>query len=59
MTKILLAEDDRTLQDELRFNLVKEGYSVIQAFSGSDALTMRENTPRFILLDIMLPELGG
>jgi DNA-binding response OmpR family regulator len=60
MTRILLAEDDRTLQDVLRFNLVKEGYSVIQAFSGAEALTQaRKARPDLILLDIMLPELSG
>ncbi len=60
MTKILLAEDDRTLQDVLRFNLVKEGYSVIQAFSGTDALAQaRKARPDLILLDVMLPGLSG
>jgi two-component system OmpR family response regulator len=60
MTKVLLAEDDRTLQDVLRFNLIKEGYSVIQAFSGVDALTQaRQARPDLILLDIMLPGLSG
>jgi two-component system OmpR family response regulator len=60
MTKVLVAEDDRTLQDVLRFNLSKEGYSVIQAFSGTEALKhSRQSRPDLILLDIMLPELSG
>lgn len=60
MTKVLLAEDDRTLQDVLCFNLVKEGHGVIQAFSGSEALSQaRKEHPDLILLDIMLPELSG
>ena len=60
MTKVLVAEDDRTLQDVLRFNLSKEGYSVIQAFSGTEALKQaRQSRPDLILLDIMLPELSG
>ena len=58
--KILLVEDDRTLQDVLRFNLVKEGYTVSQAYSGLKGLEMaRREHPDLILLDVMLPELSG
>jgi len=58
--KILVVEDDRTLQDVLRFNLAKEGYVVNQAYSGPQALEIaRHEQPDLILLDIMLPELNG
>ena len=57
---ILVVEDDRTLQDVLRFNLLKEGYSLSQAFSGTQGLGMaRQERPDLIVLDIMLPELSG
>ena len=53
MNKVLLAEDDRTLQDVLRFNLVGEGYTVYQAFTGTEALSRaREFYPDLILLDM-------
>ncbi len=58
--KILIAEDDRTLQDVLRFNFNKEGYSLAQAYGGQQALEMaRREHPDLIILDIMLPEMNG
>jgi two-component system OmpR family response regulator len=58
--KILLVEDDRTLLDVLKYNLVKEGYNVITATDGAQALEIaRSQKPELIVLDIMLPELNG
>jgi two-component system OmpR family response regulator len=58
--KILVVEDDRTLQDVLRFNLTKEGYAVSQAFTGPEALeAARREKPELLILDVMLPELSG
>jgi two-component system OmpR family response regulator len=58
--KIMVAEDDRTLQDVLRFNLLKEGYSLAQALTGTQALEMaRREHPDIIILDVMLPEMNG
>jgi DNA-binding response OmpR family regulator len=58
--KILVVEDDRTLLDVLKYNLVKEGYNVITATDGAQALEIaRSQKPELIVLDIMLPELNG
>jgi two-component system OmpR family response regulator len=58
--KILIVEDDHTLQDVLRFNLLKEGYALSQAFSGNEGLEMaRRERPDLIILDVMLPGLNG
>jgi two-component system OmpR family response regulator len=58
--KILVVEDDRTLLDVLKYNLTKEGYSVVTAVDGVEALEVaRRDKPDFIILDIMLPKMSG
>lgn len=58
--KILVVEDDRTLLDVLKYNLIKEGYNVATATDGVQALEIaRSQKPDLIVLDIMLPELNG
>jgi len=60
MTKILLVEDDQTLRETLAHNLKREGYLVVQASTGVDALNLaRDEKPDLVLLDVMLPELDG
>jgi two-component system OmpR family response regulator len=57
---ILIVEDDRTLVDVLRYNLVKEGYKVLIAGDGEGALKLtRTEKPDLVLLDIMLPRMSG
>jgi two-component system OmpR family response regulator len=59
-SKILVAEDDQTLLDSLRYNLTKEGYRVIAAADGTQALAVaRSEKPALIILDTLLPELSG
>lgn len=59
-TKILFVEDELSLQKSIAFILEKEGFSVITANSGEDAvkLALREN-PDLILLDLILPGIDG
>lgn len=58
--KILIVEDDRTLLDTLKYNLRKEGYDVVTAIDGSEALDLaRREKPDLIVLDIMLPKMSG
>jgi two-component system response regulator VicR len=57
---ILIVEDDKALIDVLKYNLTKEGYSIITAFDGSQALEVaRKSQPDIILLDVMLPKMDG
>jgi two-component system OmpR family response regulator len=59
-SKILIVEDDRTLLNVLKYNLTKEGYSVVTAVDGVEALEVaRRDKPGFIILDIMLPKMSG
>ena len=58
--KILIVEDDRNLLDTLKYNLRKEGYDVVTAVDGAEALDVtRREKPALIILDIMLPEVSG
>jgi len=58
--RILVVEDEPTIRETLRYNLVKEGYLVSEASTGTEALTeARRVRPDLILLDLMLPELSG
>ena len=57
---ILVVEDETTLRETLADALEAEGFSVVQAADGRDALTrFRADRPDLILLDLMLPELSG
>ena len=57
---ILVVEDDGTLRELLKYNLQKEGYSVLTARDGGEALELfAKNTPHLIILDIMLPVIDG
>ncbi len=58
--KILIVEDELTLQETLAYNLKHQGYSVDTAGDGSVAIEKaREIKPDLILLDIMLPGMDG
>ena len=58
--KILAVEDDANILEALRYNLGKEGYTVLTAIDGAQALDLaRANKPDLIILDIMLPKLSG
>jgi len=58
--RVLVVEDDRNLQEALRYNLVAEGYDVTVAGDGGIALEkVRERKPDIIILDLMLPVMGG
>ena len=58
--KILIVEDDRNIMTGLVDNLEPEGYSVIMARDGRDALKQAmEKLPDLIILDIMIPKLNG
>ncbi len=58
--KILIADDEPDILELLQYNLVREGYEVVTAKDGEDALTMAKSThPDLIILDIMMPKKSG
>ena len=58
--KVLVVEDEESLQFSLAHSLRREGYDVITASRGDDGLrAAREQAPDLILLDVMLPGMDG
>ncbi|AZN38845.1 MULTISPECIES: response regulator [Paenibacillus] len=58
--KILVVDDEQPIADIIKFNLEKEGYQVICAFDGGEAVRLAfEELPDLILLDLMLPVKDG
>ena len=57
---ILVVEDEENLLETLRYKLTREGYQVVAAHDGEQAIELaRSGKPDLILLDIMLPKLDG
>jgi phosphate regulon transcriptional regulator PhoB len=58
--RVLVVEDEQDVAELLRYNMAKEGYDVVLAANGTEALRRaREVKPEVILLDIMVPQLNG
>src|SRR5689334_9175945 len=58
--RVLVVEDDRTINDALAQRLEAEGYAATQAFDGPSAVDLaRETRPDVVLLDVMLPGFDG
>jgi DNA-binding response OmpR family regulator len=58
--RIVIIEDDPTLREALRYNLVSEGYEVVTAEDGIAGLELaRDANPDVVLLDLMLPGMTG
>jgi DNA-binding response OmpR family regulator len=57
---ILVVEDEPTLRETLAYQLEQEGYRIVTAADGREALEQfRSEGPDLVLLDLMLPELSG
>jgi len=60
MTKILVVEDEASFSEALEFLLGKEGFSVVTAENGADALKkFDQGGIDLVLLDLMIPEISG
>jgi two-component system response regulator VicR len=58
--KVLIIEDERSISDIIKFNLIKEGFDIETAYDGETGLSKAlEWKPDLILLDIMLPVMDG
>jgi two-component system, OmpR family, alkaline phosphatase synthesis response regulator PhoP len=59
-SKILVVDDEKDIVELIRYNLEKEGYRIIAAFDGMQAIKYAEkDLPNLIILDLMLPLLSG
>lgn len=60
MVKLLLADDDARLSDLIKEYFDGEGYDVVHAWNGREALEMMAaDMPDIVILDVMMPELDG
>jgi len=60
LKKILVVDDEKPISDIVKFNLEKEGYEVVVAFDGEEAIEkVEEENPDLIVLDLMLPKMDG
>jgi two-component system, OmpR family, phosphate regulon response regulator PhoB len=58
--RVLIVEDEPDIRDLIVFHLEREGYQVVKARSGADALRQAQaSPPDLVLLDLMLPEMDG
>lgn len=58
--KLLVVDDEEDILELLKYNLEREGYSVITAQSGEEAVELAGlSSPDLILLDLMLPGING
>jgi len=55
-----VVDDERDVVELLKFLLEKDGYTVVTAYNGREALTVTgQSSPDLILLDVMMPEMDG
>src|SRR5476649_2731092 len=60
MTKILLVEDDKSLREIYGVRLLAEGYEIVSAGDGEEALAMAiKERPGLIISDVMMPKISG
>jgi len=58
--KILVVDDERRMVGFIRLNLEQDGFEVIEAYNGTEALErLRDSLPDLILLDVMMPDIDG
>ncbi len=57
---ILIVDDEADIVKVIQYNLEKDGYKTIPAYSGEEAIELsQKHIPALIILDIMLPEMDG
>ncbi len=57
---ILVVDDEKPIVDILKLNLTKNGYKVVEAYDGEEAVEKAKSSdPDLILLDVMLPKMDG
>lgn len=57
---ILVVDDEERMARFIRLNLEHDGFQVIEAYRGMQAITkLRDSMPDLIILDIMMPDIDG
>lgn len=60
MARILVCDDDREIVEAIEIYLTQEGYEVLKAYDGVEALKVLENEPvDLLVIDVMMPKLDG
>ncbi len=60
MSKILVVDDDRAINELIKVNLKLAGYDVIQAFDGTQGFALaKQELPNMLILDVMMPNVDG
>jgi DNA-binding response OmpR family regulator len=60
VAKILVVDDETTLVETIRYSLKREGFDVVAAYDGLQALEVaRREKPDLVVLDLMMPKLDG
>ena len=60
MNKILVIDDDASINELIKINLELAGYSVVQAFDGTTGFALcKQELPSVVVLDVMMPEVDG
>ena len=60
MSKIMLVEDDQSLREIYSIRLVAEGYEVVSAGDGEEALALAvQERPNLVISDVMMPKISG
>jgi len=60
MTNILVCDDDKEIVDAIEIYLKQEGYHIIKAYDGIEAIkALKENDVKLLIIDIMMPRLDG
>ena len=60
MYNILVCDDDREIVEAIEIYLSKEGYNVIKAYDGLEAIEiLKKEDVQLLLIDVMMPKLDG
>ena len=57
--RILVVDDEERMVRFIRMNLEHDGFQVMEAFNGKQAIDKLRDTPDLILLDVMMPDIDG
>ncbi|HKG67367.1 MAG TPA: response regulator, partial [Segetibacter sp.] len=60
LKKVLIVDDEADILEIISYNLIKEGYEILTAKNGIEALEkVRPFKPNLVILDIMMPKMSG